>query len=96
QKQTQLKRFGYDLFAGSPTTFAPVSDVPVPYEYMIGPGDNINVQLYGKENKNYQLIVGRDGAVQFPDLGPISLVGLSFSEAKAFLQDKIAKSIIGI
>lgn len=96
QKQTQLKRFGYDLFAGSPTTFAPVSDVPVPYEYMIGPGDNINVQLYGKENKNYQLIVGRDGAVQFPDLGPISLVGLSFSEAKALLQDKIAKSIIGI
>ncbi|WP_351019017.1 SLBB domain-containing protein [Shewanella sp. AC91-MNA-CIBAN-0169] len=96
QKQTQLKRFGYDLFAGSPTTFAPVSDVPVPYEYMIGPGDNLNVQLYGKENKNYQLIVGRDGAVQFPDLGPISLVGLSFSEAKSLLQDKIAQSIIGI
>ncbi|MBB1440680.1 SLBB domain-containing protein [Shewanella sp. SG41-4] len=96
QKQSQLKRFGYDLFAGSPTTFAPVSDVPVPNEYMVGPGDNINVQLYGKENNNYQLIVGRDGAVQFPDLGPISLVGLSFSEARVLLQDKIAQSMIGI
>jgi polysaccharide export outer membrane protein len=96
QKQAQLKRFGYDLFAGSPTTFAPVSDVPVPNEYMVGPGDNINVQLYGKENKNYQLIVGRDGAVQFPDLGPISLVGLSFSEARSVLQDRIGQSMIGI
>ncbi|MEZ9368097.1 SLBB domain-containing protein [Shewanella sp. 10N.286.51.B2] len=96
KKESQLKRFGYDLFAGSPTTFAPVSDVPVPNEYMIGPGDNINIQLYGKENNNYQLVVGRDGAVQFPDLGPISLVGMSFSEARALLQDKIAQSMIGI
>ena len=96
KKQTELKRFGYDLFAGSPTTFAPVSDVPVPYEYMIGPGDNIKVQLYGKENQNYQLIVGRDGAVQFPDIGPISLVGLSFLEAKSLLQEIISKSIIGV
>ena len=96
QKEQQLKPFGYDLFAGSPTTFAPVSDVPVPAEYMVGPGDTINVQLYGKENNNYQLVVGRDGAVQFPDLGPISLVGLSFAEARNLLQDKIAQSMIGI
>ena len=96
KKEQQLKPFGYDLFAGSPTTFAPVSDVPVPAEYMVGPGDTINVQLYGKENNNYQLMVGRDGAVQFPDLGPISLVGLSFSEARTLLQDKIAQSMIGI
>ncbi|GGP57939.1 sugar transporter [Shewanella algicola] len=96
KKEQQLKPFGYDLFAGSPTTFAPVSDVPVPSEYMVGPGDTINVQLYGKENNNYQLMVGRDGAVQFPDLGPISLVGLSFAEARSLLQDKIAQSMIGI
>ncbi|UAL42651.1 SLBB domain-containing protein [Shewanella inventionis] len=96
EQKLELKPFGYDLFAGSPTTFAPVSDVPVPAEYMVGPGDTINVQLYGKENNNYQLVVGRDGAVQFPDLGPISLVGLSFAEARNLLQDKIAQSMIGI
>ncbi|ABM00470.1 SLBB domain-containing protein [Shewanella amazonensis] len=94
--EKQLKRFGYDMFAGEPSTFAPVSDVPVPAEYMMGPGDVLNVQLYGKENKNFSLTVGRDGLVQFPDLGPISLVGMSFSEAKNFLTDKIAQSMIGI
>jgi polysaccharide export outer membrane protein len=96
KKQQQLKPFGYDLFAGSPTTFAPVSDVPVPGEYMVGPGDTINIQLYGKENNNYQLMVGRDGAIQFPELGPISLVGLSFENARNLLQEKIAQSMIGI
>nr|WP_283165795.1 SLBB domain-containing protein [Shewanella litorisediminis] len=94
--EKQLKRFGYDMFAGEPSTFAPVSDVPVPAEYMMGPGDVLNVQLYGKENKNFSLTVGRDGGVQFPGLGPISLVGMSFSEAKSFLTDKIAQSMIGI
>ncbi|WP_338589256.1 SLBB domain-containing protein [Shewanella khirikhana] len=94
--KSELKRFGYELFAGEPSTFAPVSDAPVPAEYQIGPGDTLNVQLYGKENKNFSLTVGRDGTVQFPDLGPISLVGMSFSEARSLLLDKIAKSMIGI
>ncbi|MCL1090112.1 SLBB domain-containing protein [Shewanella profunda] len=96
KKEDQLKRFGYDLFAGSPSTFAPVSDVPVPSEYMIGPGDILNVQLFGKENDQFALTVGRDGAVQFPNLGPISLVGLSFAETRALLQQKISQSMIGI
>ncbi|MGZ0787783.1 polysaccharide biosynthesis/export family protein, partial [Pseudomonas saponiphila] len=96
KKENQLKRFGYDLFAGSPSTFAPVSDVPVPAEYMIGPGDSLNVQLFGKENNQYTLTVGRDGAIQFPGLGPISLVGLSFSEVRELLQQKISQSMIGI
>ncbi|QSX39653.1 SLBB domain-containing protein [Shewanella cyperi] len=96
EKEKQLKRFGYDLFAGEPSTFAPVSDVPVPAEYRMGPGDTLNIQLYGKDNKSFALTVGRDGSIQFPDLGPISLVGLSFAEAKELLADKISQSMIGI
>ena len=41
------------MFAGEPTTFAPVTDVPVPSDYMVGPGDVIKVQLYGKESNEY-------------------------------------------
>ena len=37
-EEQELKRFGLDLFAGSPTTFAPISDVPVPADYTIGAG----------------------------------------------------------
>ncbi|MGL4613658.1 MAG: SLBB domain-containing protein, partial [Shewanella sp.] len=96
KKEDQLTRFGYDLFAGSPSTFAPVSDVPVPAEYMMGPGDALNVQLFGKENSQFALTVGRDGAVQFPNIGPISLVGLSFAETRELLQQKISQSMIGI
>ena len=46
--------FGYDLFAGSPTTFSPVTEIPIPIDYVIGPGDTVQVQLFGKENAEYE------------------------------------------
>nr|WP_283102757.1 SLBB domain-containing protein [Shewanella abyssi] len=94
--KTELKRFGYDLFAGEPTTFAPVSDVPVPSEYLVGPGDNIKVQLYGKENKEYDLVINREGVIQFPELGPITVIGLTFAELRESLSQRIEKQMIGI
>ena len=94
--KAELKRFGYDLFQGEPTTFAPVSDVPVPSEYMVGPGDNIKVQLYGKENKEYDLVINREGVIQFPELGPINVAGLNFAELKKQLTTRINHEMIGI
>ncbi|MCF6193624.1 MAG: polysaccharide biosynthesis/export family protein, partial [Kangiellaceae bacterium] len=82
----QLKRYGYDLFAGVPTTFAPATDIPIPVDYIVGPGDSIQIQLLGKTSDNYQLSVERDGAINFPELGPISVTGLKFYEAKELIQ----------
>ncbi|MBB1364611.1 SLBB domain-containing protein [Shewanella sp. SR44-4] len=91
-----LKRFGYEMFEGEPTTFAPVTDVPVPSDYMVGPGDVIKVQLYGKESNEYSLTINRDGTVQIPDLGPVSVAGLSFSDLRQELSKRIKQQMIGI
>jgi polysaccharide export outer membrane protein len=94
--KNELKRFGYEMFAGEPTTFAPVKDVPVPSDYMVGPGGVINVQLYGKESNEYSLTINRDGTVQIPDLGPVSVAGLSFSDLRQELSKRIKQQMIGI
>ncbi|MEZ8186027.1 SLBB domain-containing protein [Shewanella sp. 5S214] len=94
--KNQLKRFGYEMFAGEPTTFAPVTDVPVPSDYMVGPGDVIKVQLYGKESNEYSLTINRDGTVQIPDLGPVSVAGLSFADLRQELSKRIKQQTIGI
>ncbi len=91
-----LKPFGYDLFAGVPTTFAPATDVPVPVDYVIGPGDRIDVQLFGSINKTYTLSVGRDGQVNFPELGPISVSGQTFADMRKSLEERIAAQMIGV
>ena len=92
----ELKPFGYDLFAGEPSTFAPATDIPIPVDYIIGPGDTIEVQLFGNENAQYNLVVTRDGILNFPKIGPISVVGLEFSELRQSLQLQISEQLIGV
>ncbi len=91
-----LQPFGYDLFAGEPTTFAPATQIPVPVNYIIGPGDTLEIQLFGKMSQQLSLLVNRDGQINFPELGPISLTGLSFSEAKQLLHKRIKEQMIGV
>jgi polysaccharide biosynthesis/export protein len=90
-----LKPFGYDLFAGSPTTFAPVTDIPVPAEFVVGPGDRLEVQLIGNTRARHSLTVNRDGRIMFPDLGPINVAGLRFEQAKARIESRVGEQMIG-
>ncbi|MDG9667343.1 SLBB domain-containing protein [Hahella sp. CR1] len=92
----KIKPFGYDLFAGAPTTFAPVTEIPIPAEYIVGPGDTIRVQMFGKENQLHELIVTRDGQIQIPQIGPIPVAGLSFNELKDQLTRLIQQKFIGV
>ncbi len=90
-----LKPFGYDLFEGVPSTFAPVSDIQVPIDYVVGPGDTLNIQLFGNESSKYELTVERDGRINFPKLGPILVSGMTFDAARETIEQRVAKQMIG-
>jgi polysaccharide export outer membrane protein len=90
-----LKPFGYDLFEGVPTTFAPATDIPVPADYVVGPGDTIEVHLVGNRKGRYSLVVGRDGQINFPELGPISVAARRFTEVREELQERVQDQMIG-
>jgi protein involved in polysaccharide export with SLBB domain len=90
-----LKPFGYDLFEGDPTTFAPVSDIQVPVDYIVGPGDSLVVQLYGNEPSTYELTVERDGRINFPKIGPIMVSGMTFDAARDAIEQRVSKQMIG-
>ncbi len=93
--QGALKPFGYDLFEGVPSTFAPVSDIQVPIDYIVGPGDKFRLQLYGNESSKYELTVERDGRINFPKLGPIFVSGMTFDVARQTIEERVARQIIG-
>jgi protein involved in polysaccharide export with SLBB domain len=90
-----LKPFGYDLFAGVPSTYAPVSDIPLPSEYVVGPGDRFEVQLIGNTKSRQSLVVNRDGRIMFPELGPIVVAGLKIDAAKARIEARVSEQMIG-
>nr|WP_238942380.1 SLBB domain-containing protein [Marinobacter sediminum] len=96
KKNDGLRPYGYDLFAGNPTTFAPVTEIPVPSDYTLGPGDVLQIQLWGKENQNLELPISRDGSISFPQSGPMSIAGLSFDEARQQIKKRISEQYIGV
>ena len=91
-----LKPFGSDLFKDASSTFAPVTDIPVPSDYNVGPGDQLVVQLFGSQNRTLRLTVGRDGRINFPELGPINVGGQTFVRVAAELEQRVAQQMIGV
>ncbi len=96
KKNNGLEPFGYDLFAGSPTTFAPVTEIPVPAEYTMGPGDVLKVQLWGNQNQQLELPVSRDGTIDFPERGPVSVAGLTFQQTRDHITQLVSEQYIGV
>ena len=94
--QKELKPFGYDIFSNAPSTFNPVANIAIPSDYIIGVGDNVSLQVFGKESAEYQLVVSPEGKIFVPELGQFQVAGLSFSELKRFLVDKVKERIIGV
>jgi protein involved in polysaccharide export with SLBB domain len=95
-KNGGLKPYGYELFAGSPTTFAPVTEIPVPSDYTLGPGDVLRIQMWGNQNQNLELPISRDGTISFPDSGPVTVAGLSFDEARQQIRKRVSEQYIGV
>lgn len=91
-----LKPFGYDLFDRDVSTFAPVTNVPVPSSYLVGPGDELNVQLYGNRNRSLRLVVARDGQINLPDIGPVNVAGQTFDAVKASIESRVQRQMIGV
>ena len=63
---TEIETFGLNIFKDSPTTFAPVDLAPAPLDYVIGPGDELRIQLFGTENINRLIKVNREGNIVIP------------------------------
>ncbi|WP_446727608.1 SLBB domain-containing protein [Pseudoalteromonas sp. S16_S37] len=95
-KKLELKPFGYELFAGEPTTFIPTEIAAIPDTYLVGIGDNIKVNLYGKTSEEYEVQIDSEGRLAIPNLAPVHVVGLSFKELKVLVKKKIEDEMIGV
>jgi len=91
-----LALFGYDIFRFGADSFTPATDIPIPADYVVGPGDNLTIQLYGKENSTHNLTLDRNGQIQFPNIGPIALAGMSFSQVNQKIEEIVSQQMIGV
>lgn len=87
-----LPIFGSQLFRDVPLTFAPLDKVPVPANYVVGPGDALLLRAWGSISFYLRLTVDRDGSIYIPHVGQIQVAGTKFSEIREFLDSQIARS----
>ena len=86
-----LPIYGASLFRQPPSTFAPVENVPVPADYVIGPGDELYVRLWGQLNVELRVTVDRNGQVFVPKVGPISVAGVHVSQLDVHFRQQIER-----
>jgi polysaccharide biosynthesis/export protein len=94
-RDPQLRQFGYDLFSRAPSTFAPVEQVPVGPDYVMGPGDEVKIAVWGKVEGQWTVTVNRDGNISVPKVGTIGVTGLTFRELKELLSREYSKYFTG-
>ena len=90
-----LPIFGHNLFSGTPSTFPPITAMPVSDDYIIGPGDEVRVLMWGRLDSAYALTVDNEGIINFPKIGPLTVAGLTYGETKELIGQK-TEAITGV
>ena len=86
-----LPLFGQSLFDLAPSTFAPMDQLQVPTDYIIGPGDGLQITISGQLEANLHMSVDRSGQVYIPRVGQISVAGVHYSELEQHLKTEISR-----
>ncbi len=87
-----LPLFGQSLFAQAPTTFSPIDMMQVPSDYVIGPGDELQIKIWGQVEGNLRVVVDRSGQIYIPKVGQIAVAGIHFGNLEASLKQEISKA----
>lgn len=88
---TSLRQFGYDVFSKPISTFAPVTNVPVGPDYVVGPDDAFTLTIWGRIDAQYTLQVDRDGQIILPEVGALKVWGMKFGDLHGYLQHEMSR-----
>ena len=90
--RTNEKYYGYSFFSNPNTEFQPNLNIATPKNYILGPGDELNITLSGLNETDIDAKLSRDGSIKVEYVGVISLTGLTIEQAKQRIFARMAKS----
>jgi protein involved in polysaccharide export with SLBB domain len=90
-----LRQYGYAMFASNVSTFAPVDDIPVGPDYVLGPGDDLTINVWGAVDSTLVRTVDRSGQILLPKVGDLRVWGLTFSQADRLIREQLARYFRG-
>lgn len=90
-REPKRKVFGRDIFNKKNLTFEPNMNLATPQNYRLGPGDVVNVDIWGASQASSTETISPDGTIVLENVGPIQLSGLSVAQAKTRLKNTLGK-----
>ena len=92
---TPLRQYGYAVFSSYVSTFAPIDDVPVGPDYVVGPGDTLTVSIWGPVENTIFRTVDRNGQILLPRAGDVRVWGLTFAQADRLIRENLGRYFRG-
>lgn len=83
--------FGRDIFNNKLLTFEPQMNIATPQNYVLGPGDQLVLDIYGASQESLKLTVSPDGDVTIPDFGPVQVSGLTVAAAQEKIRARVGE-----
>ena len=91
EKKAKKEIFGHNIFENEELTFEPAINIATPKDYVLGPGDEVFVDIYGASQKSVQETIGPDGFIMIEDFGPVQISGLTTEQANARLRQQLGQ-----
>ena len=91
QKEETMKVFGRDIFNNQNLTFQPSTNMATPANYLLGPGDQVVIDVWGASQQTFTETISPDGNITIQGVGLIRLGGLSVSQARSTLKSRLGQ-----
>lgn len=88
--------YGHSYLTSSGLSIIPSYNAPVPAAYVLGPGDELMIDIWGATVSHIAATIGNDGGISVSDLGPIYLSGMTLSKAEAYLKEQLGRIYSGL
>ena len=83
--------YGRNIFTTGGLSFAPSANLPTPVNYVLGPGDEVIIDIWGTNQATIRQTISPDGTINIPDVGMISLNGMTIKQADAYMKRKLGQ-----
>ena len=95
-QEDSIKVFGRDIFRTANLTFEPSMNIATPVNYRLGPGDQLQIEVWGASEANITQKVTPDGYISIPNVGPVNVNGLTVQAATNRIKAKLSQIYSGL
>ncbi len=96
EERPDTRIFGQDLFSNSGITFEPNLNIATPDNYILGPSDDVIIDIWGNSQSSDSYTISPDGKIYVPNVGPITLSGLTVKEATRRVRNSLSNIYEGL